>query len=270
MSELLISSFNCNRLAEKKKRGDVFMWLADKNYDILCLQETHSTQSDEIKWKGEWGGGGEIYCSHGCSSSRGVMIMYKKKGNIMIKETVAHHTGRYIIQHILADNKDFVLMNLYAPNSDDPLFFENIINTLQEKELHDKGLIMVGDYNNVLDVHLEQKGAQNRNYHAKSYNAISGIMSSLDLIDIWRMQNPKQTRYRWRQGNQASRIDYFLTSFSLIPFIKKVEIKERFKSDHHFISLTVCTTTFYRGPGHWKLNQQLLKDKDFIEKQKDL
>lgn len=55
MFELLISSFNCNGLAEKKKRGDVFMWLADKNYDIFCLQETHSTQLDEIKWKGEWG-----------------------------------------------------------------------------------------------------------------------------------------------------------------------------------------------------------------------
>lgn len=92
-------------------------------------------------------------------------------------------------------------------------------------------------------------------------------MSSLDLIDIWRLQNPKQTRYTWRRGNQASRIDFF---FSLIPLIKKVEIKERFKSDYHFISLTVCTTTFHRGPGYWKLNQQLLKDKDFVEKKQTL
>lgn len=77
--------------------------------------------------------GGEIYFSHGCSSSRGVMIMYKKKGNIKVKETVAHHAGRYIIQYVLVDNIDFVLINLYAPNSDDPLFYENIINTLQKK-----------------------------------------------------------------------------------------------------------------------------------------
>lgn len=31
------------------------MWLADKNYDVFCLQETHSTQLVEIEWKGEWG-----------------------------------------------------------------------------------------------------------------------------------------------------------------------------------------------------------------------
>lgn len=56
MSELITSSFNCNGLAEKKKRGDVFMRLADKSYDIFCLQETHSPNLNEIKWKEEWGG----------------------------------------------------------------------------------------------------------------------------------------------------------------------------------------------------------------------
>lgn len=113
------------------------MWLADKNHDIFCLQETHSTQLDEIKWKGEWGG--EIYFSHGCSSSRGVMIMYKKKGNIMVKEMVAHHTGRYITQHILIDSIDFVLINLHAPNSDDPLLLITLLIHYKKKSYMIRG-----------------------------------------------------------------------------------------------------------------------------------
>ena len=31
-----------------------------KKIDILCLQETHSTDKVELKWKREWGGGGQI------------------------------------------------------------------------------------------------------------------------------------------------------------------------------------------------------------------
>lgn len=51
MSVLLISSFKCKGLADKKKSGYVFTWLADQKYDIFCLQETHSSQLDKVEWK---------------------------------------------------------------------------------------------------------------------------------------------------------------------------------------------------------------------------
>lgn len=219
-----------------------------------------------MRLNGKQSGGDNIYFSHGCSNSKVVMIMYKKEVDIVVKDTIIHQAGRYIIQDILVDSLEFVLVNLYAPHSDDPLFFQDIFNMLQEKKNYMiKNLIMTGDYNTVLDVDLDRKGIQTKNYHSRAYNAISGLMTSLDLIDIWRLQNPKQTRYTWRRGNQASRIDYFLTSFSLTPKMNKVEIKERFRSDHHLITLSICTTTFHRGPGYWKLNQKLLKDKEFID-----
>lgn len=73
-------------LADKKKRSNVFTWLADKNYDIFCLQETHSTQLDEAKWKKEWGGGFTFHMD--AQIQGGVMIMYKKKVDISVKETI--------------------------------------------------------------------------------------------------------------------------------------------------------------------------------------
>ena len=43
--------------ADNKKRLSVFTWLKEKEYNIYCLQETHSTILDEVLWKKDWGGG---------------------------------------------------------------------------------------------------------------------------------------------------------------------------------------------------------------------
>ena len=54
--EISIASYNCNGLADNKKRRSVFTWLKEKEYNIYCLQETHSTILDEVMWKKDWGG----------------------------------------------------------------------------------------------------------------------------------------------------------------------------------------------------------------------
>ena len=50
-AEISIASYNCNGLADLKKRRTVFTWLKEKEYNIYCLQETHSTSLDEVAWK---------------------------------------------------------------------------------------------------------------------------------------------------------------------------------------------------------------------------
>ena len=39
-----------------KKRSSIFQWLKNKQNGITLLQETHSMEFDEIRWKNEWGG----------------------------------------------------------------------------------------------------------------------------------------------------------------------------------------------------------------------
>ena len=53
--EIRKASYNCNGLADYKKRRSVFTWLKEKEYNIYCLQETHSTSLGEVVWKKEWG-----------------------------------------------------------------------------------------------------------------------------------------------------------------------------------------------------------------------
>ena len=47
----------------------------------------------------------------------------------------------------------FILTYIYAPNEDDPNFFVNIFNILEN--LDTKNLILVGDWNLVIDYELD-------------------------------------------------------------------------------------------------------------------
>ena len=48
------------------------------------------------------------------------------------------------------------LVNIYAPNNDDPFFFENVFNHLLTFECEET--ILGGDFNLVLDVQKDKKG----------------------------------------------------------------------------------------------------------------
>jgi exonuclease III len=51
---LSLATINVNGLRDKKKRDLVFNWLVAKKIDVICLQETHSTKDDLIRWQNEW------------------------------------------------------------------------------------------------------------------------------------------------------------------------------------------------------------------------
>ena len=61
-------------------------------------------------------------------------------------------------------------------------------------------VIIGGDYNLVLDVEKDKKGGLAKT-HKKSLEAINSYCEDLDLIDVWRIQNPEQRRFTWRQKN---------------------------------------------------------------------
>jgi exonuclease III len=77
---LSLVTINVNGLRDKKKRDLVFNWLVAKQIDVICLQETHSTKDDLIRWQNEWKncGGGNSFFNCGTGDSRGVGILLAK------------------------------------------------------------------------------------------------------------------------------------------------------------------------------------------------
>ena len=94
-------------------------------------------------------GGGKIYYSNGMSEARGVAILFRKNLGVQIHNTVYDEQGQFILVHATISNKKWVLVNLYAPNVDNPTFFQEAMQKVER--FNPDHLIMGGDLNLGLD-----------------------------------------------------------------------------------------------------------------------
>ena len=128
---------------------------------ILFLQETHSTISDEGKWKGEFSG--PIFYSHGISKSCGVLITFFGKNKIRVNSQITDKHGRMLILDVMIDGSDYILVNIYNGNTE----FEHlkVLNDLSElmkkvNTTHRRKIVLSGDFNLFFDSNLEVKGGK--------------------------------------------------------------------------------------------------------------
>ena len=163
---LQIITYNVNGIRDNLKRRKVFNFLHDKKYDIMFLQETHSTANTCKVWKNEWGG--QAFFAHGCSNARGVAILVKKHVNLKIQNIVRDIEGRYIILKVGYMNATYMLASVYAPNKDDPDFFASFFHKYENFDT--QHAIIAGDFNTVLSP-KDIKGGKGHTY--KVYNLFS-------------------------------------------------------------------------------------------------
>ena len=79
-------------------------------------------------------------------------------------------------------NKVLTLVNIYAPNNDNPTFFQNVLGHLLSFEC--EKIIMGGDFNLVMDVQRDKKGG-NATTHRNSLKEVQNIANSPYMIDVW-------------------------------------------------------------------------------------
>ena len=103
MAELNIYCLNVRGLkSDTVKRKKIFANFNKYRYDIVFLQETHSTNEIETTWAKDWNG--QIIYSHGSSRSRGVVIMINKSLIEHIKNIQRDTEGRWLIVELQQNN----------------------------------------------------------------------------------------------------------------------------------------------------------------------
>ena len=108
--------------------------------------------------------------------------------------------------------------------------------------------IYAGDFNVSLEQEKDTKNYLHEN-NPQATKVFKEQMEAYDLIDVWRQQHPNDRQFTWRQfnGSKQSRLDLFLISSSLLPFIENSKISPGFCSDHSLIELDVDFSKFTRG-----------------------
>ena len=194
------------------------------------------------------------------SQARGIAIFIKKSNPAVIMDKFSDKEGNILALLLNYEGKRILLESIYGPNQDNPNFFRDEVFKKIENWMPEFS-IFAGDYNVALDQFKDTKNYLNIN-NPQARDALKDQIEEHNLIDIWRHNNPDGRVYSWRKynSNKQSRLDYFLVSASLLPYVSGANITPGINSDHSVIDLEIDFSKFSRGKGFWKFNSSLLGD----------
>lgn len=69
---------------------------------------------------------------------------------------------------------------------------------------------------------------------------------------------------------KQARLDFFLTSYFLSPFVSSIKFENSYRSDHSPVVLFCRLTELKKDRCFWKLNNSFLTDKDYVQLIKEL
>ena len=239
---LNIYSFNANGLGEKNKRKAILNWIKTHHHGVLFLQETHSVEKSEEVWKQEFNCN-HIYFSHGTSVSRRVSIIIPRNIDVQILNKISDSNGRFILLHVIINNMELILANIYAPTKDKLKEQRAFVNYVHDTLVNfiDKTMVIGGDWNIYIDSEKDKSGGIEE-VKSESSKELSNMIDQLGLIDIYRFLHPDGKHFTWRNKGRAglvqSRLDFFLVSQHLLYQKLKYKHFPSIMSDHSLINFS--------------------------------
>ena len=254
-------TINVQGISDKVKRTKVFRYLREQKVDIACLQETHCTKQKQKLWRNEWHN--LFFCSNGESNARGVAIALSGKfSESQVLNVQSDKDGRMIAIQLLVATQKVKIINLYAPNEDNPLFFAEYLQQCCTPE--DDLTYLMGDLNVVLNPQIDKKGGVTS--PSKSREIINTFLENEDWIDTWRAFHGTDFQFTWKGGKPLvmTRLDYILAPLGSFTKIMKCQIVPATQSDHCLVIITLNLSPNFRGPGYWKFNVSHLHNPIFV------
>ncbi len=249
-------SWNLNGIRAVHKKG-LYGKIEAMNPDIICFQETKA-QDHQVAEVLEGLEGYYFYSNSAVKKGySGTAIVSKTKPlNVSVDIGIEEHDQEGRVITAVFDN--FYITRIYTPNSKNDLsrlpdrqnFDAAFLIYLKELEKK-KPVIVCGDFN---VAHREIDLARPKPNYNKSAGFMQEEIDGMDnftnagLIDTFRHLHPDKTEaYSWwsfrggaRDRNVGWRIDYFLTSESIIEKVKSADIlSDIYGSDHCPVSIDV-------------------------------
>lgn len=181
-SVINISSWNVRGLNKIVKLKQVLGRIKQMKSTICFLQETHLVDRDLNRIGSRWPG--QIFSSNFTTHARGVMILIHKSVPFNLKHKYLDPPGRFIILSGTLISTLVNLVCLYAPNGDDPAFYQHFFLTISA---YSGRFIIGGDFNCVMHPAVDRSNSSDTS-HQQARKTIGKFMNDLNLIEIWRQQ----------------------------------------------------------------------------------
>ncbi len=274
-TRLKIGTLNVSGLNEKLKRRTIERQL--QQYDIIFLQETHSTGTTSRSWHIDFKAQ-KAYWDHFKKNARGAAIIIRKDlefQEVWAQEENKHGRLKAII--IKLEEIKLGLVSVYAPNvscgkeseREYVSFFEELEQSLQLMRTKTDQIIVGGDLN-IIQSKWDVIG-DNITLHKPCIEAVQKCMEANKLVDIFRERNPKQiittyTQFGITKKAKRRRLDYIYAPETIKDSVTEEKNITVSGTDHNLIMICVdFKSKRKRSPGLWRHNNTRNNDPAFIE-----
>lgn len=235
------------------------MYLSNNDIDICLIQESHITSIQDVKtFVQSWGG--YAFFSFGSKYSRGVGILIRKKIVCSVVKKHYDFAGRILVADIIADGESFRILSVYAPNGERER--KDFISNLDRYLTGNTNIILGGDFNFVENISLDKKGGNDLRGDI-GRDEMKTLCQDFGLKDMYRYAYPTTQQFTWSSSNIQCRLDRFYVSNVNNISVIRIENIVRNISDHALVWMDVQIEQSPQGPGYWKLNSKILKEKNF-------
>ena len=259
-NQITLLSANCRALNNKEKQYDILNYIKEARINVACLQDTHLVESMESVVKHDWDG--EVYLNGSRSNARGVAILISKNFEYKVIKIEKDNDGNLLVMDLEIEDTKITIINIYGLNTDNVDFYQKVKSKVSDEQDH---LVICGDFNLTLNPNLDSQNYLNLN-NPRARLTVLDIIEEYGLIDLYRYFNPNKRRYTWhlRSPLKQARLDYILTSDTLVDLVDTTEINSSYQSNNSFLYLRLTLTKFERGKGIWKFNTRYLRDPEYV------
>jgi exodeoxyribonuclease III len=252
-----IASWNVNglRAVHRKEKWQSFF---NKDFDIVCLQETKSEESQLPKELINPNEHTSYFSSSQVKKGYSGVAVYSKEKPLKVEYGIGikkfDQEGRVLAVHY----KDFVLLNVYFPNGGGGPerlkykldFYDYFLEHIEKLKKSGKKIIFCGDVNTAheeIDLARPKENEKNTGFLPEERAWLDEVVAS-GYTDVFRYlyPNKKEVYTYWdmktraRDRNVGWRIDYFFVSNNFIKNVKGFKtLAEVYGSDHCPIVLEI-------------------------------
>jgi len=243
-----IISYNVNGIRAAIKKGLV-EWIADNDFDIICIQETKASPEQVDMAPFEALGYQHFWHTAEKKGYSGVLTLTKQTPTLV-------KTGIDIAQYdkegrlVRTDFGDWTLVNCYFPSGSSGEirqaikfeFLEDMFDWINQLKKERPKIILVGDYNiahEEIDIHNPKTNKKSSGFLPEEREWMTKWLNN-GFTDAFRFLEPEKVEYSWwsyranaRANNKGWRIDYQTVTDNLKDkLVKAYHLSDAKHSDH--------------------------------------
>jgi len=223
-----VITVNTNGIRAAERKG-IFIWLAEQNADVICIQETKAQEhqlSDDIYYLSKYH---RFFFDAEKKGYSGVALYTRQKPDAVHRGlgfALADREGRYI----QADFGNLSVASLYLPSGSSGderqeqkfTFLNEYMPILQRQRLDGRSYILCGDWNiahKPIDLKNWKSNQKTSGFLPEERAWLDELFNTVGYVDAFRIMNQEPDQYTWWSQrfrafdkNVGWRIDYHIVS----------------------------------------------------------